>query len=644
MNAEWVANSIWSSIHNPVSEKMIRTGVMEEEAVAEAAPLYYVPKKAASRDNYKVRALGAFHNGYIKSDILLKRTIKKGDALLDLACGRGGDLLKWMHNEVGWVLGADMNLENLMAPKDASIYGRYLEQKILHKTIPPMIFIQADCARNIRDTSGLLSDLDKNIVKCLYNNTAHEPAPPAAEKLRGLAANGFNVVSCMFAIHYFFGDRGSVDGFLRNVSDNLKIGGFFVGCCFDGDSVYRLLAGLPENGVKTGSVDGQDIWSIRRKYGAMTEDVLPATDSGLGKVIDNYFISIGEAHPEFLVSWDYLQKRMAEIGCELLQPDELAALRLQASSNLFSESYKMTGNQFKMSKTIQDYSFLNRWFIFRRRAQGPGIKALARVEPGTAELAPLVGDVGPLKPAVITKAAMKAAPAAAAKEMPAVETTVSAAVPVVAAAPAGAAEGRPIFKFFSGAVLKDDLKIGRKDWARYLSTFTHSRIRDATTPTVIYPSLEAAFAAARYQIGTDKPELGAQFFSTTGSIHQKFLKMRREEGAISEKRNFELLDEEGTAVRDQVKPAEIKRAGAKWNEAKWAEGRDAIMMTYIQQRYETDAEFKKIMDAIKAKNGLLVFYNGPKPTDLGGLIKEGNRIEGENKLGKFYMATVGLRA
>jgi predicted NAD-dependent protein-ADP-ribosyltransferase YbiA (DUF1768 family) len=224
-----------------------------------------------------------------------------------------------------------------------------------------------------------------------------------------------------------------------------------------------------------------------------------------------------------------------------------------------------------------------------------------------------------------------------------VETTVSAAIPVVAAEPA-AAEGRPIFKFYSGAAMKDELKIGRKDWARYLSTFTHSRIRDATTPTVIYPSLEAAFAAARYQIGTDKPELGAQFFSTTGSIHQKFLKMRREEGTISEKRNFELLDEEGAAVRDQVKPAEIKRAGAKWNEAKWAEGRDALMMKYIQQRYETDVEFKRIMDAIKAKNGLLVFHNGTKPTELGGLVKEGNRIEGENKLGKFYMATVGLRA
>ena len=622
MNADWVANSIWNSIHNPVSERMIRTGVMDEEADVSEPTVYYTAKKAAVRDNFKVRSLAAFHNSYIKSEILLKRTIKKGNALLDLACGRGGDLFKWIQADVGWVLGADITLDNLVAPKDASIYGRYLEQRIQNKVVPPMIFIQADSTRNIRDTSGLLSDLDKSIVRCLYNHPGSTDAPPAAEKLRGLAANGFNVASCMFAIHYFFRNRSTVDGFLRNLGDNLKVGGFFVGCCFDGDSVYRLLSGLPENGVKTGSENGQDIWSIRRKYGPTSEDVLPASDAGLGMEIENFYISIGEAHPEFLVSWDYLQKRVAEIGCELLLPDELAAMRLPASSSLFGETYKATGNQFKMSRTLQEYSFLNRWFIFRRRSQGKGVVTPVHEEtPGPALLVSEVAE----------------APAAAAVPAAAVP---AAAVPA-AAVPAAVAGERPLYKFFNGAVLKDDLKVGRKDWARYISTFTHSRLRDINNPSVIYPSLEAAFAAARYQLGTDKPEFGAQFFSTTGSIHQKYLKLRRDEGVINEKRNFELLDEEGGAVREQVKPAEIKRSGAKWNEAKWMEGRDAIMMAYIQQRYETDSEFKRVMDAIKAKNGILVFYNGTRPTELGGIIKDG-KIEGENKLGKFYMSTVGL--
>ncbi len=33
-----------------------------------------------------------------------------------------------------------------------------------------------------------------------------------------------DVVSCMFAIHYFFVSEAAVKQFLKNVSDNLKVG------------------------------------------------------------------------------------------------------------------------------------------------------------------------------------------------------------------------------------------------------------------------------------------------------------------------------------------------------------------------------------------------------------------------------------
>jgi predicted NAD-dependent protein-ADP-ribosyltransferase YbiA (DUF1768 family) len=86
----------------------------------------------------------------------------------------------------------------------------------------------------------------------------------------------------------------------------------------------------------------------------------------------------------------------------------------------------------------------------------------------------------------------------------------------------------------------------------------------------------------------------------------------------------------------------MKRMGVKFNEAKWEQTRDPIMQAYIQQRYDTDSEFKRIMDAVKAKNGILVFYNGPKPSETGGIVREGGRIEGQNKLGIMYMRTIGL--
>lgn len=634
MNADWVADNVWASIHNPVTEEMIRTGVLAE-ATAEEKQVYYSNKKAVGRDNFAIRGLNRFHNESIKSDLYAK-TLKKGDALMDLSCGRAGDLWKWLNNEVSWVLGTDSNLDCLNSPKNGA-YGRYLDQKIkLKDKLPPMVFVQASSTANIKDGSAGVNGLDKTILRSLYGGAADSSVPPAVLKLAGKAKSGFNVVSCMFALHYFFKDRSSVDGFLRNVADNLQLGGYFVGCCFDGDSVNKLLAKLPSGGVKTGRDGNKDLWSIRRSFESGVEDVLPPNDNGLGRAIDVFFMSIGEEHREYLVSFEYLVTRMKEIGCELLLPDEIAKMSLPASSAKFSESYKHVGSKYPMSKALQDFSFLNRWFIFRRRSEGSVV-----VGPNEVTDAEIF-DMPPKAPSavVVKKSANKkmevslpeVAPA------PAPAPLEEALVPVVEpTAPSVPVNGRPIYKFFHAAALKDDLGVGRKDWARYISTFTHSRVRDIDDPTIIYPTLEAAFASERFKKATDAPQLGPKLFGSEENLHQKYLKQAAQEGA-NDKRKHELLEDEGAEVRELVKPGSMKRVGAKWNETKWLEARDALMTSYIRQRYETDAEFKRILDTIKAKNGVLVFYNGTRASEMGGVVKEGGVIEGQNKLGQMYMA------
>ena len=601
MNADWVADNVWASIHNPVTEEMIRTGLLTESVDADKQ-VYYSSKKAVGRDNFAIRGLNRFHNEAIKSD-LFSKTLKKGDSLMDMSCGRGGDMWKWLSNDVAWVLGTDSNLDCLNTPKNGA-YGRYLDQKIkLKGRVPPMVFVQASSTVNIKDGSAGVSELDKSILKCLYGGV--DGAPTAVMKLKGLAEKGFNVISCMFALHYFFRDKSSVDGFLRNIADNLQVGGYFTGCCFDGDSVHKILTKLPSGGVKTGQDGTKDIWSIRRSYDSGIEDVLPPNDSGLGRAIDVFFMSIGEEHREYLVSWDYLVSRMKEIGCELLLPDELATLRLQESSAKFSESYKSVSSKYPMSKALQDFSFLNRWFIFRRRSQGTLITA----EDVRTEAEPVIEMVPKAPSSIVVPQTATIAPA---------EVQVG---------------NKPIYKFFHASVLKDDLGVGRKDWARYISSFTYSRLRDIDDPTIVYPSLEAAFAAERFKKGSDAPQLGPRLFGVDENLHQKFLKQM----APNSSNKFEIYEDEGSEIRDTVKPAAMKRLGAKWNETKWLEARDAAMSSYIQQRYDTDVEFKRILDSVKAKNGVLVYHNGTRPSEMGGIVKEGGVIEGQNKLGLMYM-------
>ena len=127
-----------------------------------------------------------------------------------------------------------------------------------------------------------------------------------------------------------------------------------------------------------------------------------------------------------------------------------------------------------------------------------------------------------------------------------------------------------------------------------------------------------------------------------GENNKNYLRKLKDEPDATDKRKAEILEEELIDIRKQIKPVEIKRAGAKFNEADWFNKRDAIMQSYIQQRYDTDNEFKRIMDAVKEKNGILMFYNGNKKNDLGGILKGDNMIEGQNKLGIMYMRTIGL--
>ena len=232
MNAAWVANTIWNSIHMPITESMIRTGTLEESqeeagraAAGEMTAAYYM-RKAPSRDLFKVRGLRKFHN-HIKEDILLSRVLKKGAALFDMTCGRAGDIHKWIAAQPGWVLGTDIAEKNLTDPRD-SAYQRYLTQTVqMGGKIPPMLFIQADASQRLSDGGAGQSPLDRAMLRTLWGSE-EALSPPYAQHFRGKAADGFDVLSCMFSIHYFFKDRPTLDGWMRNMSQSLRVGGYFV--------------------------------------------------------------------------------------------------------------------------------------------------------------------------------------------------------------------------------------------------------------------------------------------------------------------------------------------------------------------------------------------------------------------------------
>jgi mRNA capping enzyme, catalytic domain/mRNA capping enzyme len=688
LNSDKVANDVWLSIHDPVTEYMIRRGAITEEVV-EGAPaphtsnLAYYQRKAPQRDLNKIRGLTEFHNRYIKDEILLSKVLTAGASVIDMSVGQAGDIHKWMNARVGWVLGCDIAQTGLVDNKNGA-YRRYLQYLMRSKNgagVPRMLFVHADSAVRYADGSAGQTPLDRSMLRTLWGES-DPTAPPYVQEMRGMAAAGFDVASLMFSLHYFFKDRTTLDGWLRNLAETVKVGGYFVGCCFDGDKVVSLLQDLPTDGVRRGNEGASDIWSITKKYDAeMT--ILPATDESLGKAIDVSFISIGETYREYLVSFQYFVRRMSEIGMELLNAAELAAMGLVSSTNLFSTSHDMataSGRNYAMSAVIRTFSFLNRWFIFRRRSTAStlslppapvvGVTAeMPVVEPNTLEVekAPLEPYVSPdvvaaFEERLAAQPTHEAPPeeeveeakeAEAAEEVEEEEEMADEAEEADNAEEADEADEAeepaldlatgPAYPFYHKSAAKDDLKIKEKGWRRTISTFAPFMFKDVKNSSIMYPNLEAVLGALKYQLGTNKPELGAQLFSTNSNIYQKYLEEKRALGADASAEALSALsDELGMKMRDAQKPAILKKTGATFTPETYIAGVEAPLFAYLKQRYDEDAVFRKILDTVKEQKARLVAFTQSTENEMTGTVDKDGTVSGSNILGRALMKLVGL--
>jgi len=352
MNADWVANSIWTSIHNPVTEDAIRTG----QVVQCAAPETLVAaagggRRTPGRDALKVQCMLNFHT-YVKR-LISRRILDVGVSVCDLAMGNGSDLNRWISTPVSFAFGCDVLAPVINGPEDGA-YRRLMDKMVElggRAQVPPMRFAQADMARSLVTGEAGMTDEDRGLLQGVFGKG-------------GPGAAGFDVVSCTFAMEYMFRDLDTLGGFLNNLADTVKVGGYFMGCGLDGDSVARLLA--PESSVV--ARDGRvDAWTMMKRYGTSVGNSVPPSAAGLGQAFDVDFIAMGESRTQYLMSWPYLQARLAECGLELLTPPELTELGLPASTQMFGDTLAAAPEPFAMTDAMRRYSALNRWFVFRRR-------------------------------------------------------------------------------------------------------------------------------------------------------------------------------------------------------------------------------------------------------------------------------------
>ena len=630
LNDENTAESVWNSIHDPVTRSMITTGNDEPTAdeisallktIGERAGISktYYGKKAPRQDTIRVRGLRDFHNLYIKNKVLYDPVLKPGGkTVLDLAVGKAGDLSRWLHGKVSFVLGIDYSGENILDPGNGA-YSRLLGEMQKSSSVPPIFFAIGDSSKNLKTGEAGITPEESNIIRSILG-TGGEALPPLVENQgAGRLRMGVDVITCMFAVHYFFQNAEVFSGFLKNIQENLKVGGYFIGCAFDGERVFELLRRTSENQSRVGIEDNITLWTIKKGY--FVEEI-PLQDEGFGLPIDVEFISIGSAHREYLVPFPLLVEKLKTIGVELLKSEQAAAIGLKHSSAMFGDSYKIADpneKKYHMKEAVKQFSFLNRWFVFKRTGDG-------------SVAAPAIEVVSP---EVVTESIEGVVP--------------SAAPSAVLTVPTGKYTASEVINFYTDAGSKDD-KLGIKDpgFARYLAPSTYFSIPDQTDPKILYPSLEHFMAAMKYKIATNKPEYAKSLFSLDGTIYTKYVNKRTSEtraGAVklSEDRNTALLKEETTDIQKETAPTGFRNNKAEFDKVTWDENQDELIRYALTYRYEHDERFRKIVEAARTQGKILLYYVNSAASELGGRRRTvDGTIEGQNKIGKTIMSIAGF--
>ncbi|XP_052441272.1 mRNA cap guanine-N7 methyltransferase isoform X1 [Carassius gibelio] len=167
----------------------------------------------AERNKSRIVHMRNFNN-WLKSVLIAEildkvKERRREVTVLDLGCGKGGDLLKWKKGRIDKLVCAD-----IAAVSIEQCQQRYNDMRRRghpnDRTFSAQ-FITADCSREL-----------------------------LSEKLRDPELR-FDVCSCQFVCHYSFESEQQADTMLRNACERLRPGGFFIGTTPDAYELVKRL-------------------------------------------------------------------------------------------------------------------------------------------------------------------------------------------------------------------------------------------------------------------------------------------------------------------------------------------------------------------------------------------------------------------
>ena len=253
----------WTSVEPTVN--MNGEGSFHANSGAAAADAFYsnLTRTLETRADSRLYHMRAF-NGWVKATQIAeldpdtsrasssdgkKRSRISPLRVLDLACGKGGDLGKWTihQRKIENYVGVDVARGSLV---DAAIRARQMSQRSKSNALKRCTFTLADLGEDVpgRKRSKKAVRMQKLLTWNLQSETSEEKNYDpifVAKEGGGIAeTDKFDVVSIQFAIHYMMSTRKRARRFFHTVSSLLELGGNLIATTIDARVVVEKLMGL----------------------------------------------------------------------------------------------------------------------------------------------------------------------------------------------------------------------------------------------------------------------------------------------------------------------------------------------------------------------------------------------------------------